>query len=124
LIRSGVSLLDALRTVEGLHRNHYLQQTIAAARDTVIQGGSLAEGLSGARGFLPMLPAMVTVGESTGTLDDVLDETARFHEEHLAAAIRRFSIIIEPLIIVVVGGIVGFVYIAFFMALFAAAGPG
>lgn len=124
LVRSGVTLLEALRTVEGLHRNHFLRQSIAAARDIVIQGGSLAEGLGANRAFLPMLPAMVTVGESTGTLDDVLDETARFHEEHLQAAIRRFSIIIEPVIIVVVGGIVGFVYIAFFMALFAAAGPG
>lgn len=124
LIRSGVTLLEALRTTEQLHRNRHLRRRLASARDTVLQGGSLAEGLRGEHGYLPMLAAMVTVGEATGTLDDVLDETARFHEEQLALAIRRFSVIIEPVIVVVVGAIVGFVYISFFMALFAAAGPG
>lgn len=71
-----------------------------------------------------MLSAMVAVGETAGTLDDVLDETAAFHEDQLQVAIRRFSALIEPAIVVVVGGIVGYVYIAFFVALFAAAGPG
>jgi type IV pilus assembly protein PilC len=71
---------------------------------------------------MPMLSRMVAVGEATGTLDDVLDEVARFHESQLQATIRWLSLIIEPAVIVVVGGIVGFVYIAFFMALFSAGG--
>lgn len=71
---------------------------------------------------MPMLAAMVAVGESTGTLDDVLDEVAEFHDERLRTAIRQFSVIIEPVIIVVVGSIVGFVYISFFLAMFSAAG--
>jgi type IV pilus assembly protein PilC len=122
LIRSGVTLLEALRTVENLHRNMFLRRTIMHARDNVIGGGTLSEGLRVPRTFLPMLAAMVAVGESTGTLDDVLDETAQFHEEQLESAIRRFSMIIEPAIVVLVGAIVGYVYIAFFVALFAAAG--
>lgn len=65
---------------------------------------------------------MVTVGESAGTMDDVLDEVARFHEAQLQVAIRQLSAIVEPMIIVVVGGIVGFVYISFFVALFSAGG--
>ena len=122
MIRSGITLLEALRTVEHLHHNRYLANRVALARDTVMQGGTLAEPLRMRRAFMPMLSAMVAVGESTGTLDDVLDEVARFHESQLQVAIRRFSVIIEPIIIVVVGGIVGFVYISFFMALFSAAG--
>jgi type IV pilus assembly protein PilC len=122
LIRSGVTLLEALRTVESLHRNRHLRRCLAAARENVLVGGNLADGLRAAHAFLPMLAAMTAVGESTGMLDDVLDETARFHEEQLQLAIRRFSAIIEPVIVVVVGGIVGFVYISFFLALFAAAG--
>ena len=54
--------------------------------------------------------------------DDVLDEVAKFHEAQLSGAIRRRSVLIEPAVVVVVGGIVGFVYIAFFVALFSVAG--
>jgi type IV pilus assembly protein PilC len=110
--------------VEGLHRNRFLQMRVAASREEVLHGGNLADPLSAKHAFMPMLGAMVAVGESTGTLDDVLDEVATFHESQLALAIRRFSLIIEPLIIVIVGGIVGFVYISFFVALFSAAGSG
>ncbi|HWB00850.1 MAG TPA: type II secretion system F family protein [Pirellulales bacterium] len=122
LIRSGITLLESLRTVEGLHRNRFLRNRVQVARDEVLQGGNLAEPLQTRHAFMPMLSAMVAVGESTGTLDDVLDEVANFHEAQLQVAIRRFSAIIEPMIIVVVGGIVGFVYISFFVALFSAAG--
>jgi type IV pilus assembly protein PilC len=122
LVRSGITLLDGLRTVEGLHRNRYLAARVAAAREAVMQGGGLAESLATAGAYMPMLSRMVAVGEATGTLDDVLDEVARFHESQLQATIRWLSLIIEPAVIVVVGGIVGFVYIAFFMALFSAGG--
>lgn len=124
LLQSGVTLLEALRTVELLPANHYLRQVISRAREEVIRGGSLADGLRQRGGYLPMLSAMVAVGETAGTLDDVLEETATFHEDQLQVAIRRFSALIEPAIVVVVGAIVGYVYIAFFVALFAAAGPG
>jgi type IV pilus assembly protein PilC len=122
LIRSGITLLEGLRTAEQLHGNRYLSERVAAARESVMQGGNLADPLRGRHAFMPMLPAMVAIGESTGTLDEVLDEVARYHESQLQRAIRRFSVIIEPVIIVVVGGIVGFVYISFFLALFSASG--
>ena len=61
-------------------------------------------------------------GESAGTLPEVLDEVARFHEGELDSLIRRLSTIIEPLIIILVGGIVGFVYVSVFVALYSAAG--
>lgn len=95
---------------------------ISAARESVLRGGTLAGALGGGREFLPMLPRMVAVGESAGTLSTVLAEVARFHESQLLAAIRRMSVLIEPVVIIVVGGIVGFVYIAFFVALFSIAG--
>lgn len=71
---------------------------------------------------MPMLPRMVAVGETAGTLDEVLEEVATFHEHHLQVTIRRLSVLIEPAVVVVVGAIVGFVYISFFVALFSAAG--
>lgn len=122
LLRSGVTLVDALRTVEGLHRNRFVAGLVASAREAVLGGGSLAPPLAAPGGLAPMVSRMVAVGEASGTLDDVLEEVARFHEGQLQSTIRRLSAVIEPVIIVVVGGIVGFVYIAFFMAMYSTAG--
>ena len=71
---------------------------------------------------MPMLARMAAVGEVTGALAESFGETARFHEKMLAVAVKRFSVLIEPVMICITGGIVGFVYIAFFMAIFALAG--
>lgn len=122
LLESGVTLLDSLKTAERLVGNRALGERIAAARESVLRGGTLAAALGGGRAFMPMLARMVAVGESTGTLAPVLGEVARFHENQLLASIRRMSVLIEPVVIIVVGGIVGFVYIAFFLALFSLAG--
>ncbi len=122
LLHSGITLLEGLRTAERLQSNHYLARQVAEARDRVMHGGTLAERLARERAFMPMLSRMIAVGESAGTLDEVLEEVAKFYESQLQAAIRTLALIIEPIIVVVVGGIVGFVYISFFMALFAAGG--
>lgn len=121
MIESGVALLDSLRTVERLVRNDAIGARIAATREAVTQGETLAAGLQGGREFLPMLPRMVALGETTGSLGSILGEVARFHEAQLVGAIRRMGIVVEPALILVVGGIVGFVYAAFFIALFSIA---
>ncbi len=122
LIRSGVTVLDALRTMETLGTNRYLGSIVADARRKVFAGGSLAETLTDKHGFMPMLGRMVAVGESSGRLDDVLDEVAKFYEGQLAVLIKQLSALVEPAIIVFVGGIVGFVYITFFLTIYSAAG--
>ena len=73
---------------------------------------------------MPMLPRMIRVGEKSGTLDNILEETGRYHEEELQRTIRWMSSLIGPTMTVVVGGIIGFVYAAFLVAMFSAgAGP-
>lgn len=124
LLRSGITLLEALRTVEDLLPNRYLGEQVATVRERVMRGATLAEPLSEGGGFTPMLPAMVSVGEASGSLDEVLDEVAAFHEGELQALVRALSVLIEPVVIVAVGAIVGFVYLAVFMALYAAQGGG
>jgi type IV pilus assembly protein PilC len=124
LLRSGITLVEGLRTVEGLIRNRWAALRVERARQALIQGSPLAAQLEGSTAFMPMLPRMVAVGESAGTLDEVLEEVGKFHEQQLQSAIKTLSTIIEPALVVVVGGVVGFVYISFFMALFAAAGSG
>jgi type II secretory pathway component PulF len=121
LLTSGITLVEALRTVEEMSRNRFVRIKVNRARLAVLRGSSLAEPLTGDT-FQPMLSRMVAVGESSGNLDGVLTEVASFHEQQLQGAIKRLSVLVEPAIVVIVGGVVGFVYIAFFMALFAAAG--
>ena len=122
LLESGVTLLESLKTVEHLLGNRSLRSRVIKARETILRGGTLAAPLAETRDFLPMLPRMVAVGESAGTLSQVLDEVARFHENQIVVVIRRMSVLIEPVVILIVGVIVGFVYIAFFVALFSLAG--
>jgi len=124
LLESGITLLTALQTVRGLLSNRAMQARLETARGAVIEGGALADPFLEGTEFTPMLGRMAAVGETTGTLGTVLDEVADFHEGQLAAAVRRLSALIEPATIIVVGGIVGFVYIAFFLALFSVAGGG
>ncbi|MBI1370740.1 MAG: hypothetical protein GC162_19045 [Planctomycetes bacterium] len=122
LVRSGLTVVDALKIVQPLVVSHAAQARLGRARAAVIQGGSLAGALTGGREFTPMLASLVTIGELAGNLDGVLAEVARFHKLQLAAIVRRFSTWFEPLVVLVVGGVVGFVYIAFFAALFSIAG--
>ncbi len=124
LLDSGVTLLDSLTAIENLLTNRVLSQRIASARQAVLRGGSLAGSMGGGRDFLPMLGSMMAVGETSGTLAPVLSEVARFHENQLMITIRRMSVLVEPVLIVVVGGIVGFVYIAFFISIFSIASGG
>jgi len=122
LVSSGVTVLEGLQTVEGLGRNRHLNGIVARARQEVFNGGGLSVPLAQRNGFMPMLAHMVAVGEASGTLDDVLDEVARFHEAQLASLIKQLTALAEPAIIVLVGGIVGYVYISFFLAIYAVAG--
>jgi type IV pilus assembly protein PilC len=122
LVESGITLTEALRTTANLLTNRALSLRVERARDSVLQGNELAPGLLEGRQFMPMLGRMVAVGEQTGRLDLVLAEVARFHEEQLTATVKRLGMLLEPAMILIVGGIVGFVYIAFFVALFSLAG--
>lgn len=119
LLQSGITVLEALVTVEQMHYNRYLAEGVRRARENVMQGRALAESLPTRGGYLPLLTSMTAVAEQTGNLDEVLEEVARFHQSQLQALIRQLSAWVTPVVIIIVGSIVGFVYIAFFLALFA-----
>lgn len=119
---SGVSLVDALDGAARMLPNKRLARRVADARGDVLRGSTLAAALGKAVEFMPMLPRMAAVGEASGTLPESFGETARFHEAMLALSVRRFAMAIEPIMIIATGAIVGFVYVAFFAALFSIAG--
>ncbi|WP_305906750.1 type II secretion system F family protein [Methylomarinum sp. Ch1-1] len=122
LLRSGVVIVEALETMEKLHGNHYMASKVRMARNRVMQGSSLTEPLQADTGYMPLMLQMIRVGESSGTLDDILIEMTDYHDELLQQAIAKLTGMIAPLMTVFVGGIVGFVYAAFLVAMFSAAG--
>lgn len=120
MLGSGITLIDGLGTVEKLLYNRFTAKTVNNTRTSIIQGGNFADAIDEGNAFSPMLKKMVAVGQQSGDLKGVLEEVADFHEDQFQASIRRLNAILTPALTVGVGAIVGYVYIAFFVALLAA----
>jgi len=117
LLRSGLPLLDSLRLLAPTFANRSHRAALEEAHERVLRGASLRDGLAGP-GVTPLARQVVGVGEQTGALDEVLLELADHYDGRLAAAIKTLSSLIEPALLLVVGGMVGFVYLSFFQAVF------
>ncbi|MDP3876559.1 MAG: type II secretion system F family protein [Methylobacter sp.] len=122
LLRSGVVMVDALTTIEKLHVNKYMASRISFARNQIMQGSSLADQMEIESGYMPLVLQMTRVGENSGTLDQILTEMTEYHDELLKQAIATLTGMIAPAMTIFVGGVIGFVYAAFLVAMFAAAG--
>lgn len=118
LLSSGVRVTEALLVTEGAVANRRVAALLIQARQRVVQGSALAPSLADGGILPPLMTGMIAVGETAGTLDEVLDGLAKHHDERLAIAIKRLAALVEPAIIIFVGGIVGFVYMAFFAAIY------
>lgn len=124
LLEAGVPMLAALDTAGAMMKNKAIAARVTDSRRAVLAGNPLARPLGTGGEFMAMLPRMVAVGEETGTLSGVLVKVANFHEKQLEAYVKRMTLLIEPVMTVVVGGMVGFVYLAFFMAIYSIIGGG
>ncbi|MCK5122470.1 MAG: type II secretion system F family protein [Methylococcales bacterium] len=122
LLRSGVVISEALVTMEKLHVNKFMASRIAYTHNKILSGGGLAESLAVESGYMPLLLQMISVGENSGTIDEILQEMADYHDELLQQSIAQLTGMIAPFMTVFVGGLVGFVYAAFLVAMFSAAG--
>ncbi|MEM0966938.1 MAG: type II secretion system F family protein [Verrucomicrobiota bacterium] len=120
LLNSGIPLVDSLRILTTIHRNRYFVQVVDDTRNLILQGGSLAAGIGKGKAYTPMMVRMVGVGETTGNLEETLLNVAEFHEERLQTLIKQLSAVLEPAIVLIVGLLVGYVYLAFFVALYGA----
>ncbi len=122
LVANGVTLTEGLGIAAKLLYNRFSATIVTSAKDQIIQGSNLANALDEPLAFTPMLTQMVAIGERSGNLEEVLRENADFHERQFLTIMRRLNALITPILTIVIGSVVGYVYIAFFMALFAAAG--
>lgn len=124
LLSSGVRLIASLAVVQPLFFLHQVRDRLARARERVVQGESLAGSLQDERLFSPLVRSMVAVGETSGSLDEVLQGLAKHHDDTLTELVRRLGSLVEPVILVVIGSVVGFIYFAFFMAIYSITGVG
>ncbi|MBK8258178.1 MAG: type II secretion system F family protein [Polyangiaceae bacterium] len=122
LLASGVSILDALDIVAKTSGNVVVEEGLRYARDRISEGKNMAEPLGEMKVFPGMVVQMVAVGEQTGALDTMLNKIADFYEEEVDVAVSSLTSLIEPLLMVVVGGMVGIVLVSMYLPIFELAG--
>ena len=122
LLASGVPILDALEIVAKTSGNMVIEEAIMYARAKISEGKNMASPLLETNVFPPMVVQMVGVGEQTGALDAMLGKIADFYEEEVDVAVAALTSLIEPIMMVGIGGTVGVVLIAMYLPIFSIAG--
>jgi len=118
LIRSGVPILEVLDIVGGSAGNHVVEESVQGVSIDVERGDNLSVAMSKKKIFPPMMLRMVAAGESTGRIDTMLEKMADFWDEEIEALLDALTSLIEPLLIVFLGVIVGGIVIAMFLPIF------
>jgi type IV pilus assembly protein PilC len=118
LYGAGVPIMQAIEVTGQTAGNWMIEKTMVDVVESVKSGGSIAAPLRETDVFPPMVAQMIAVGEETGGLDTMLNKVADFYEDEVAAAVKAMTSILEPVMIIIVGAIVGFVVIAMYMPMF------
>jgi type IV pilus assembly protein PilC len=118
LTRTGVPILQAMEIVADTAGNAVVAEAVMQSRASVSEGESIAKPMAGSKVFPPMVVQMVAVGEETGALDTMLEKVGNFYEAEVEAMVEGLTSLIEPLLIVMIGGVVGGMLIALYMPMF------
>ncbi len=118
LISSGLPLISALEMVSQVAGNKVAENALIKVKDKVMIGENLYSSMKETNVFPTMLYSMIKIGEDTGSLDDILNKTADFYDEELENTIQKSVAMIEPILIVVMGLIIGFVVISIMLPMF------
>jgi type IV pilus assembly protein PilC len=118
LLASGVSILEALDITARTSGNAVVEEAILTTRKSIERGETIAQPLKETAVFPPMVVQMIGVGEATGALDTMLSKIADFYEEEVDVAVAGLLTLLEPLMIALLGGIVGGIVIAMYMPIF------
>jgi len=118
LLAAGVPLLQALDTVALTVDNVIIEKEIMRIEDRVRRGETLSKPMEDSGLFTPMVIQMTAVGEETGELEDMLHKVSSFYEEEVDRSVGQLTSLIEPLLIIFVGGIIGFIVISLYLPLF------
>jgi type IV pilus assembly protein PilC len=118
LVSSGVPILDGLEITAKTSGNKVIEYAIMEVRKGVVGGKTLAEPITKAKVFPPMVTHMIAVGESTGALDAMLAKIADFYDDEVDNAVNNLTAMMEPLLMIFLGGAVGFIVVAMYLPIF------
>ncbi|HDP34992.1 MAG TPA: type II secretion system protein GspF [Candidatus Hydrogenedentes bacterium] len=118
LVTSGVPILQALKITRETIGNEVVQNAVDKVHDSVQDGGTIAVPLDESKVFPAMVVNMIDVGEETGALDSMLMKVADIYDAEVEAAVDGMLALMEPMIIVVLGGIIGFIVVALYLPIF------
>jgi len=118
LLSSGVPIMQSLEIVGSASGNEVIAKTINKVRDSIREGENIADPLGASGIFPPMVTQMVAVGEETGNLDAMLSKIADFYDTEVDYMLSSLTSMLEPIMIVGMGGIVGFIVVSVFMPLY------
>lgn len=118
LVSSGVPIIQAIEITGKASGNYVIEEAMEKVKQSVKGGDPIAKPLAGMAVFPPMVTQMIAVGEETGSLDAMLEKVADFYDTEVEAAIEALTSLIEPLIMVVLGGVIGVIMLGLYMPMF------
>jgi type IV pilus assembly protein PilC len=118
LVSSGVPILDGLEITAKTSGNKVVEYAIMEVRKGVVGGKTLAEPITKAKVFPPMVTHMIAVGESTGALDAMLSKIADFYDDEVDNAVANLTAMMEPMLMVFLGTTIGYIVIAMYLPIF------
>ena len=118
LISSGVPILDGLEITAKTAGNKVIEYAVMDVRSAVSEGKTLAEPLMKSKVFPPMVTHMIAVGEQTGALDTMMNKIADFYDDEVDSAVSNLTAMMEPMLMVFLGGSVGFIVVAMYLPIF------
>lgn len=122
MISSGVPILDAMEVVAKTAGNSVVEKAIRYTRDKIAEGKTIVQPLAETKVFPPMVVQMIGVGEATGAMDQMLTKIADFYDDEVDAAVNSLTSMIEPVMMVFLGGVVGGFLVAMYLPIFSIAG--
>lgn len=122
LISSGVPILDGLEIVAKTSGNKVVEKAIYATRQSISEGKTLSEPLETTKVFPPMVVQMIAVGETTGALDAMLSKIADFYDEEVDSTVGILTSLLEPMLMIFLGIVIGFIVVAMYLPIFKMAG--
>lgn len=118
LVSSGVPILQAIEITGQTAGNSVVENAMVEVRENIKSGESIARPLERVPIFPPMVTQMIAIGEETGALDTMLHKIADFYEDEVDSAVKSLTSIIEPIMMIVIGGLVGLIIISMYLPIF------
>ncbi|UBV43314.1 type II secretion system F family protein [Deinococcus taeanensis] len=122
LISSGVNIIESLEITKGTANNAIVEDSIENAKNVVMVGEQMSSSLATSKVFPPMVVSMISIGEETGSLDDMLNKVGDFYDREVDEAVDGMTAAIEPIMIVFLGSIVGTIVAGMFLPMFSIIG--